>query len=381
MHPHPPPLRAGDRPAPEPSAAGPGARRVAADAHRRGQSLEEDFRTTIVLRGAVTACGSPRRGGPGPTRRRGAGHRRADGARDPRARRATRRGASCSAATSPWAHISPGLHARLPRRLRPHRAHAWNGTSPPSATRSRPRGCTTACWSTPSRTPTSCWEALPRRDGLRLRRRAPDAEPRRGPRARPPRARSGYAGRVPQCQERHPAIERRRHASRLSLLRRPEAGEEPHARRPRVGVIPRRVAAYGHPGRLRRLHPELPHIPGHDLPRVARRPAPHRRRAAREGVDRGVRPHAARGVSGHISTPVESTPCGGATAVPSARISISTTFRSPRRLRGRQRRGIAVLGSSEAPPARARRPSNAAARSRPGRRSPTCRPCRGAAPS
>ncbi|MFO0608941.1 MAG: LysR family transcriptional regulator [Polyangiales bacterium] len=71
-----------------------------------------------------------------------------------------------------------------------------------------------------------------------------------------------YAGRVPQCQE---------------LIQRLSADDTPPSRLLScgdlelvksltlgglgVGVIPRRVAAYGHPGRLRRLHPELPHIP------------------------------------------------------------------------------------------------------------------------
>lgn len=71
-----------------------------------------------------------------------------------------------------------------------------------------------------------------------------------------------YAGRVTQCQE---------------LIQRLGADDTPPARLLScgdlelvksltlaglgVGVIPRRVAGYGHPGRLRRLHAELPHIP------------------------------------------------------------------------------------------------------------------------
>jgi DNA-binding transcriptional LysR family regulator len=71
-----------------------------------------------------------------------------------------------------------------------------------------------------------------------------------------------YTGRVPQCQE---------------LIQRLSADDTPTARLLScgdlelvksltlaglgVGVIPRRVAGYGHPGRLRRLHAELPYIP------------------------------------------------------------------------------------------------------------------------
>jgi molybdate transport repressor ModE-like protein len=135
-----------------------------------------------------------------------------------------------------------------------------------------------------------------------------------------------YAGRVTQCQE----LIQRLGADdtppvAAPLLRRPRARQEPHPRRPR-----RRR----HPAARRRLRPPrapppappgAPQHPRHHLPRVAERPAPHRRRPAREGVPRRLREDAPRGVT-HISTPVLITPRGGATARPSARISMRMTL-------------------------------------------------------
>lgn len=71
-----------------------------------------------------------------------------------------------------------------------------------------------------------------------------------------------YSGRVAQCQEliqrmtgERPLAPRMLSCGDLELVKSLTlAGLG-------VGVLPRRVAGYGHPGRLRRLHPALPHIP------------------------------------------------------------------------------------------------------------------------
>ncbi len=71
-----------------------------------------------------------------------------------------------------------------------------------------------------------------------------------------------YSGRVAQCQE---LIQRMTGESALAA-RTLSCGDLELVKSLTlaglgVGVIPRRVAGYGHPGRLRRLHPELPFIP------------------------------------------------------------------------------------------------------------------------
>lgn len=88
-----------------------------------------------------------------------------------------------------------------------------------------------------------------------------------------------YSGRVSQCQEliQHLSAEST-HSPRMLSCGDLELVKSLTLGGLGVGVLPRRVAAYGHPGRLRRLHAEMPHI--HDTIYLAWRADLHRTAAA-----------------------------------------------------------------------------------------------------